>query len=70
MLTDTDKMLLDSMTMQDIAEVIAELETKLSIYGAYDADPELLNNYRNVLRYYMIRGINYEPKSLALIGLK
>ena len=58
MLTDTDKMLLDSMTMQDIAEVIAELETKLSIYGAYNADPELLNNYLNVLRYYLIRGIN------------
>jgi hypothetical protein len=60
MLTDTDKMLLDHMTMQDIAKVIAELETKLSTYGAYNADQELLKNYRDVLRYYMIRGVFQE----------
>ena len=57
MITDIDKMLLDHMTMQDIAKVIADLETKLDSYGAYNADPKLLQNYRDVLRYYMIRGV-------------
>ena len=60
MLTDTDKMLLDHMTMQDIAKVISELEAKLDTYSDYNAHQELLKNYRDVLRYYMIRGVSQE----------